>query len=191
MKDGKQKEKLLSEEQSVNLFAILKKRFDQNMHRHKAMHWLKIQHKLEASPDKVWSLHEMEQTGGEPDVVLHDHITDHYIFMDCSIESPSGRRSFCYDREALNSRKTNKPENSVLDMISYMGVELLTEHDYYELQAIGSIDMKTSSWLFTPENIRKKGGALFGDKRYGRVFIYHNGAEQYYAARGFRALLRI
>lgn len=133
----------------------------------------------------------MERTSGEPDVVMHDHISDHYIFMDCSVESPAGRRSCCYDREALDSRKVNKPENSVLDMISHMGVELLTEHDYYELHAIDSIDMKTSSWLFTAENIRKKVGALFGDKRYGRVFIYHNGAESYYAARGFRALLKV
>ncbi|MEJ2900459.1 DUF4256 domain-containing protein [Acinetobacter sp. NS-4] len=191
MKEDKPKDKLLNEQQSANFLNILKERFEQNMERHKAMQWLKIQIKLKASPDKVWSLHEMERTSGEPDVVMHDHISDHYIFMDCSVESPAGRRSCCYDREALDSRKANKPENSVLDMISHMGVELLTEHDYYELQAIDSIDMKTSSWLFTPENIRKKGGALFGDKRYGRVFIYHNGAESYYAARGFRALLKV
>jgi hypothetical protein len=191
MKEDKPKDKLLNEQQFANFLNILKERFEQNMQRHKAMQWLKIQIKLEASPNKVWSLHEMERTGGEPDVVMHDHISDHYIFMDCSIESPVGRRSCCYDREALDSRKANKPENSVLDMISHMGVELLTEHDYYELQAIDSIDMKTSSWLFTPENIREKGGAIFGDKRYGRVFIYHNGAESYYAARGFRTLLKV
>ncbi|MFD1437618.1 DUF4256 domain-containing protein [Acinetobacter terrae] len=191
MKQNKQFEIQLNEDQAAHLLNILKIRFEQNMQRHKAMQWSKIQQKLEASPTKMWSLHEMERTGGEPDVVLHDHITDHYVFMDCSIESPSGRRSLCYDRKALDSRKAHKPENSVLDLASVMGVELLTEHDYYELQAIDSIDMKTSSWLFTPDDIRKKGGALFADKRYGRVFVYHNGAESYYASRGFRALVRV
>ena len=191
MKQNKQFEIQLNEDQAAHLLNILKIRFEQNMQRHKAMQWSKIQQKLEASPTKMWSLHEMERTGGEPDVVLHDHITDHYVFMDCSIESPSGRRSLCYDRKALDSRKAHKPENSVLDIASVMGVELLTEHDYYELQAIDSIDMKTSSWLFTPDDIRKKGGALFADKRYGRVFVYHNGAESYNASRGFRALLRV
>ncbi|CAB1212229.1 DUF4256 domain-containing protein [Acinetobacter bouvetii] len=191
MKENKEEAKQLSGEQSKHLLNILKERFEQNMQRHKAMQWPKIQHKLEASPDKMRSLHEMECTGGEPDVVLHDHVTDHYIFMDCCVESPSARRSLCYDREALDSRKSNKPQNSVMDIVSDMGVELLTEHDYYELQAIDAIDMKTSSWLFTPDNIRKKGGALFGDKRFGRVFVYHNGAESYYAARGFRVLLRV
>lgn len=145
MKEDKQKDKLLNEQQSANFLNILKERFEQTMQRHKAMQWLKIQIKLKASPDKVWSLHEMERTGGEPDVVMHDHISDHYIFIDCCVEGPAGRRSCCYDREALDSRKANKPENSVLDMISHMGVELLTEHDYYELQVIDSIDMKTSS----------------------------------------------
>ena len=191
MKQNKQFEIQLNEDQAAHLLNILKIRFEQNMQRHKAMQWSKIQQKLEASPTKMWSLHEMERTGGEPDVVLHDHITDHYVFMDCSIESPSGRRSLCYDRKALDSRKAHKPENSVLDLASVMGVELLTEHDYYELQAIDSIDMKTSSWLFTPDDIRKKGGTLFADKRYGRVFVYHNGAESYYASRGFRALVRV
>jgi hypothetical protein len=191
MKQNKQFEIQLNEDQAAHLLNILKIRFEQNMQRHKAMQWSKIQQKLEASPTKMWSLHEMERTGGEPDVVLHDHITDHYVFMDCSIESPSGRRSLCYDRKALDSRKAHKPENSVLDLASVMGVKLLTEHDYYELQAIDSIDMKTSSWLFTPDDIRKKGGALFADKRYGRVFVYHNGAESYYASRGFRALVRV
>ncbi|NNH40104.1 DUF4256 domain-containing protein [Acinetobacter terrae] len=191
MKQNKQFEIQLNEDQAVHLLNILKIRFEQNMQRHKAMQWSKIQQKLEASPTKMWSLDEMERTGGEPDVVLHDHITDHYVFMDCSIESPSGRRSLCYDRKALDSRKAHKPENSVLDLASAMGVELLTEHEYYELQAIDSIDMKTSSWLFTPDDIRKKGGALFADKRYGRVFVYHNGAESYYASRGFRALVRV
>ena len=191
MKQNKQFEIQLNEDQAAHLLNILKIRFEQNMQRHKAMQWSKIQQKLEASPTKMWSSHEMERTGGEPDVVLHDHITDHYVFMDCSIESPSGRRSLCYDRKALDSRKAHKPENSVLDLASVMGVELLTEHDYYELQAIDSMDMKTSSWLFTPDDIRKKGGALFADKRYGRVFVYHNGAESYYASRGFRALVRV
>lgn len=191
MKQNKQFEIQLNEDQAAHLLNILKIRFEQNMQRHKAMQWSKIQQKLEASPTKMWSLHEMERTGGEPDVVLHDHITDHYVFMDCSIESPSGRRSLCYDRKALDSRKAHKPENSVLDLASAMGVELLSEHEYYELQAIDSIDMKTSSWLFTPDDIRKKGGALFADKRYGRVFVYHNGAESYYASRGFRALVRV
>lgn len=191
MKQNKQFEIQLNEDQAAHLLNILKIRFEQNMQRHKAMQWSKIQHKLEESPAKMWSLHEMERTGGEPDVVLHDHITDHYVFMDCSIESPSGRRSLCYDRKALDSRKAHKPENSVLDLASVMGVELLTEHDYYELQVIDSIDMKTSSWLFTPDDIRKKGGALFADKRYGRVFVYHNGAESYYTSRGFRALVRV
>ena len=139
----------------------------------------------------MWSLHEMERTGGEPDVVFHNYITAHYIFMDCSIESPAGRRNLCYDRKALDFRKAHKPGNSVLDIALLMGVELLTEPDYYELQTIDSIDMKTSSWLFTPDDIRKKGGALFADKRYGRVFVYHNGAESYYASRGFRALVRV
>lgn len=191
MKQNKQFEIQLNEDQAAHLLNILKIRFEQNMQRHKAMQWSKIKHKLEASPAKMWSLHEMERTGGEPDVVLHDHITDYYVFMDCSIESPSGRRSLCYDRKALDSRKAHKPENSVLDLASVMGVELLTEHDYYELQVIDSIDMKTSSWLFTPDDIRKKGGALFADKRYGRVFVYHNGAESYYTSRGFRALVRV
>ena len=179
MKQNKQFEIQLNEDQAAHLLNILKIPFEQNMQRHKAMQWSKIQQKLEASPTKMWSLHEMERTGGEPDVVLHDHITDHYVFMDCSIESPSGRRSLCYDRKALDSRKAHKPENSVLDLASVMGVELLTEPDYYELQTIDSIDMKTSSWLFTPDDIRKKGGALFADKRYRRVFVYHNGAESY------------
>ncbi|MDK1683213.1 DUF4256 domain-containing protein [Acinetobacter terrestris] len=180
-----QLEKQLPVEQATHLLNIIKIRFEQNMQRHKAMQWSKIQHKLEESPIKMWSLHEMERTGSEPDVVFRDHITDHYIFMDCSIESPTGRRSLCYDRKALNSRKAHKPENSVLDIASVMRVELLTEHDYYELQTIDSIDMKTSSWLFTPDDIRKKGSALFADKRYGRVFVYHNGAESYYISRGF------
>lgn len=191
MKENKFIEKQLTPEQTADLLNILKIRFERNMQRHKAMKWSKIQHKLKTSLAKMWSLYEMERTGGEPDVVLHDHITDQYIFMDCSIESPSGRRSLCYDRKALDSRKDHKPENSVLDIASVMGVELLTEHDYYELQAIESMDLKTSSWLFTPDDIRKKGGALFADKRYGRVFVYHNGAESYYASRGFRALLRV
>lgn len=191
MKENKYMEKQLTIQQTADLLNILKIRFEQNMQRHKALQWSKIQHKLEGNPEKMCSLHAMEQTGGEPDVVLHDHISDQYIFMDCSTESPLGRRSLCYDQKALDSRKANKPENSVMDLASSMGVELLTEHEYYELQTINSIDLKTSSWLFTPDEVRKKGGALFADKRYGRVFVYHNGAESYYTSRGFRALLRV
>jgi len=175
-----QLEKQLTAEKATHLLNIIKIRYEQNMQRHKAMQWSTIQDKQEASPLKMWSLHEMERTGGKPDVVFRDLI-DHYVLMDCSIESPAGRRSLCYDRKALYSRKAHKPENSVLDITSVMGIELLTEHDYYQLQTIHSIDMKTSSWLFTPDDIRKKGGALFADKRYGRVFVYHNGAESYYA----------
>ena len=182
MKGQAQLEKQLTAEKATHLLNIIKIQFEQNMQRHKAMQWSKIQYKLEESPVKMWSLHEMERTGGEPDVVFRDHITDHYVFMDCSIESPTGRRSLCYDHKALDSRKAHKPE---LDLASVMGVELLTEPDYYELQTIDSMDSKTSSWLFTPDDIRKKGGALFADKRYGRVFVYHNGAESYYASRGF------
>lgn len=191
MKGQAQLEKQLTVERAIDLLNILKIRFEQNMQRHKAMQWSKIQLKLEASPAKMWSLHEMERTAGEPDVVFHDHITDHYVFMDCSIEHSMSCRSLCYDHKALDSRKAYKPENSVLEFASVMGVELLTEHDYNQLQTIDSIDMKTSSWLFTPDDIRKKGGALFADKRYGRVFVYHNGAESYYASRGFRALVRV
>jgi len=161
------------------------------MNRHEGLEWAKIQAKLEANTEKLWSLDEMERTGGEPDVVGHDKKTGKYIFYDCSAESPKGRRSFCYDREALESRKEHKPENNALDMAAAMGIELLTEEQYRELQKLGNFDMKTSSWVRTPSNIRKLGGALFCDRRYDTVFVYHNGAESYYAARGFRGSLRV
>ena len=161
------------------------------MNRHEGLEWTKVKAKLEANPEKLWSLGEMESTGGEPDVVGHDQKTGEYMFCDCSSESPKGRRSLCYDREALDSRKEAKPKNSALDMAADMGVELLTEEQYRELQKLGEFDTKTSSWLKSPADIRKLGGALFGDRRYGRVFIYHNGAESYFAARAFRGSLRV
>ncbi len=181
----------LSPEQGEELLAALKARFEKNMNRHKGVDWTKIQAKLEAGAEKLWSLHEMERTGGEPDVVGHDKKTGAYIFYDCSAESPKGRRSICYDREALESRKEHKPENSAMDMAAAMGIELLTEEQYRELQKLGTFDTKTSSWVKTPSAIRKLGGALFCDRRYGTVFVYHNGAESYYAARAFRGSLRI
>ena len=161
------------------------------MNRHKGLEWARVQAKLEAHPEKLWSLHEMERTGGEPDVVDHDKKTGEYIFYDCSAESPKGRRSVCYDREALEARKEHKPEDSAVNMASAMGIELLTEEQYRELQRLGNFDTKTSSWVKTPSNIRKLGGAIFCDYRYDNVFVYHNGAESYYAARGFRGSLRI
>ena len=178
--------KELSLEQREELLEILKARFEKNMNRHKELEWSKVQAKLEANTEKLWSLNEMEITGGEPDVVGHDKKSGEYIFYDCSIESPKGRRSVCYDLEALESRKKHKPENNALDMASDMGIELLTEEQYRELQELGKFDMKTSSWVQTPANIRKLGGAIFCDWRYDTVFVYHNGAESYYAARGFR-----
>lgn len=183
--------KELSSEQSVELLRVLQKRFEKNMHRHEGLEWAKVQAKLEANPEKLWSLNEMEATGGEPDVVGYDKETDEYIFCDCSAESPKGRRSLCYDREALESRKEHKPENSAMDMAAAMGIELLTVDQYRELQTLGNFDTKTSSWLKTPADIRKLGGALFGDRRYNTVFVYHNGASSYYAARGFRGCLRV
>ena len=161
------------------------------MNRHKGLEWGKVQAKLEVKIEKLWSLYEMERTGGEPDVVGHDKKTGEYVFYDCSAESPKGRRSFCYDREALESRKENKPENNAIDMATAMGIELLTEEQYRELQKLGGFDTKTSSWVKTPPNIRRLGGALFCDRRYDTVFVYHNGAESYYAARGFRGWLRV
>ena len=161
------------------------------MNRHKGLEWAKVQAKLEATGEKLWSLHELERTGGEPDVVGHDKKTGEYIFYDCSAESPKGRRSVCYDREALDSRKQFKPEDNALDMAAGMGVDLLTEEQYRELQKLGNFDLKTSSWVKTPSNIRKLGGALFADRRYDTVFVYHNGAPSYYAARGFRGSLRV
>ncbi len=178
-------------EKQEELLRALRARFEKNMNRHEGLAWKKIQTKLEANPDKLWSLYEMERTGGEPDVVGFDEKSGEYIFYDCSQESPKGRRSLCYDREALESRKENKPENSVIDMAGAMGIELLTEEEYRDLQKLGKYDTKTSSWLRTPSDIRKLGGAIFGDFRYGNVFVYHNGAESYYASRGFRGSLRV
>ncbi|MDL4842121.1 DUF4256 domain-containing protein [Aquibacillus rhizosphaerae] len=181
----------LSLEQSDELLGILKARFEENMNRHKGLEWNEIKTKLDANPEKLWSLNEMESTDGEPDVVGYDKDRDEYIFYDCSAESPKGRRSVCYDRKALESRKKHKPENNAIDMASYMDIELLTEEQYRELQKLGNFDLKTSSWVQTPENIRKLGGALFCDRRYDTVFVYHNGAESYYGARGFRGSLRL
>src|SRR3989339_1588080 len=173
------------------LLRALKARFEKNMNRHKGLEWAKVQAKLDANSVKLWSLNEMERTGGEPDVVGHDKKTGEYIFYDCSAESPNGRRSVCYDGEALKSRKEHKPQNSAIDMAAAMGIELLTEEQYRELQKIGNFDTKTSSWVKTPSDIRKLGGAIFADFRYGNIFVYHNGAESYYAARAFRGSLRI
>jgi hypothetical protein len=181
----------LTLEQQEGLLSVLKARFEKNMKRHEGLEWAKVQTKLEANPEKMWSLNEMERTGGEPDVVGHDKTTGEYIFYDCSAESPKDRRSLCYDREALESRKQHKPKNNVLDMAAAMGIELITEEQYRELQKLGNFDTKTSSWVKTPSEIRKLGGAIFCDRRYNTVFVYHNGAESYYAARGFRGSLRI
>ena len=186
---GNKKE--LSPVQQEELFRTLKIRFEKNMNRHSGLEWAKVMARLETKPDKLWSLHEMEKTGGEPDVVGQDNKTHEFIFYDCSAESPKGRRSLCYDREALESRKEHKPDNSVADMAAAMGIELLTEEQYRELQKLGNFDTKTSSWVKTPADIRKLGGAVFCDRRYDTVFLYHNGAESYYAARGFRGSLRI
>src|SRR5712672_4563514 len=181
----------ITNKQREEILTVLKARFEKNMNRHKALEWAKLQAKLEASAEKLWSLHEMERTGGEPDVVGHDKKTGEYILYDCSAESPKGRRSVCYDREALESRKENKPENNAIDVVAAMGIELLTEEQYRELQKLGNFDTKTSSWVKTPPEIRKRGGALFCDRRYDTVFVYHNGAESYYAARAFRGSLRV
>jgi len=181
----------LPAEQREELLRVLKARFEKNMNRHKGLEWAKVQARLEAKPEKLWSLHEMERTGGEPDVVGHDRKTDEYIFYDCSAESPKGRRSVCYDREGLEARKEHRPENSAIDMATAMGIELLTEEHYRELQKLGDFDTKTSSWVKTPADIRELGGALFADRRYGKVFVYHNSAPSYYGARGFRGSLRV
>lgn len=181
----------LSSEQRDELLATLKARFEKNMKRHKGLDWADVEAKLKGAPKKLWSLGEMERTGGEPDVVGHDKKTGEFVFYDCSAESPSGRRSLCYDRDALESRKENRPEGSAMDMAAEMGIELLTEEQYRELQKLGNFDLKTSSWVETPADIRKLGGALFCDRRYGHVFVYHNGAQSYYAARGFRGSLKV
>ena len=185
------KTKKLSSAQREELLSALKTRFEKNMNRHNGLAWAKVQAKLEASPEKLWSLHEMERTGGEPDVVGADKKTGEYVFYDCAAESPKDRRSVCYDREALESRKEHKPKNSAVGMAAEMGIELLTEEQYRELQQLGKFDTKTSSWVKTPPSIRKLGGALFCDRRYDTVFTYHNGAESYYAARGFRGSLMV
>lgn len=183
--------KKLSESQSETLISILRTRFEKNANRHKGIKWADIQTKLEANPEKLWSLDEMEETGGEPDVVGFDKKTGEYIFFDCAAESPKGRRSICYDQQALESRKEHKPKDSAIAMADAMGIEILTEEQYRELQKLGEFDIKTSSWVQTPADIRKRGGALFCDRRYDTVFLYHNGAESYYAARGFRGCLKI
>jgi len=183
--------KKLSSEQRDELLKALKARFEKNMSRHKGLEWAKVEAKLGARTEKLWSLNEMEGTGGEPDIVGHDKKTGEYIFYDCSAESPKGRRSVCYDREALESRKEHKPANSAMDLATEMGIDLLTEEQYRELQKLGEFDLKTSSWIVTPAGIRKLGGALFCDRRYDTVFVYHNGAESYYGARAFRGALRV
>lgn len=187
----KNEERKLSPEQREEILGILKARFEKNMNRHKGLDWANVQAKLEPNSEKLWLLIEMERTGGEPDVIVHDIKTGEFIFYDCSAESPKGRRSVCYDREALESRKNHKPENNAIDMAADMGIEILTEEQYQELQKLGNFDTKTSSWVKTPANFRKLGGAIFCDRRYDTVFVYHNGAESYYAARGFRGSLRV
>jgi hypothetical protein len=188
--DGMAAKELKAKERD-ELLSTLKARFEKNMKRHKGVDWEKVQAKLEASPKKLWSLNEMESTGGEPDVIAHDKKSGEYLFVDCSDESPKGRRSVCYDRQALNARKEHKPKNSAMDMADAMGIELLSEDEYRDLQKVGEFDLKTSSWVKTPNEIRKLGGALFCDRRYDTVFLYHNGADSYYAARGFRGSLKV
>lgn len=183
--------KHVSSEQHEKLIMILKYRFEKNMNLHQGIEWEKVREKLDSRPDKLWSLNEMEKTGGEPDVVGYDEMTGEYVYVDCSAESPGGRRSLCYDREALDSRKEHKPKGSALEVASAMGIELLSDEQYRELQQLGEFDTKTSSWVKTPDRIRKLGGAIFCDRRYDTVFVYHNGAESYYAARGFRGMLRV
>ncbi|MDO8427882.1 MAG: DUF4256 domain-containing protein [Candidatus Diapherotrites archaeon] len=191
MNKNNNNKKKLSPEQCKELLKVLKARFEKNMNRHKGLEWTKIQAKLEANTEKLWSLNEMERTDGEPDVVGQDKKTGEYIFYDCSTESPNGRRNVCYDREGLEFRKTFKPKNNAMDMAAAMGIELLTEEQYRELQKLGNFDLKTSSWVKTPLDIRKLGGALFADRRYGKVFVYHNSAPSYYSARAFRGWLKV
>ncbi len=181
----------LTKAQQSELLELLQARFAKNMKRHKGLDWMKVQARLAANPDRLWSLHEMEQSGGEPDVVGFDKKSGEYIFFDCSAESPKGRRSLCYDADALESRKEHKPKDSAMNLAAAMGIELLTEEQYRELQKLGEFDLKTSSWLATPAKIRELGGAIFGDRRFDTVFVYHNGAESYYAGRGFRGILRV
>jgi hypothetical protein len=198
MKNINSNKKVLSQKQIEELLSTLKARFEKNMNRHQTIEWTKVEAKLKKNADKRWSLNEMERTGGEPDVVGHDKKSGEYIFYDCSIESPNGRRSLCYDREALEARKENKPKDSAVNMANAMGIDLLTEEQYRDLQKLGELaspaggfDLKTSSWVKTPAEIRKLGGAIFCDRRYDKVFTYHNGAESYYAARGFRGVLKV
>lgn len=191
MKPKKNNKTKLSPEQQLELLGVLQARFEKNRNRHPDSLWKNVQARLESSPEKMWSLYQMEQTGGEPDVISFDASTGEFIFYDCSPESPKGRRSVCYDREGQESRKEHKPASNAVDMAAEMGIELLSEQDYRELQKFGPFDTKTSSWLKTPAEIRKHGGAIFGDFRYGQVFVYHNGAQSYYAARGFRGKLRV
>ena len=191
MNNSKSNKKEVSPKQGQELLATLKARFENNMNRHKGLEWAKVQARLEAKPEKLWSLSEMERTGGEPDVVGHDKKTGEYIFWDCSAETPKGRVSVCYDREGWESRKEHRPKNTAMDMAAAMGVELLTEEEYLELQKLGEFDTKTSSWIKTPAEMRKLGGALYCDRRYGRVFVGHNGAQSYYAARAFRGWLKV
>jgi len=191
MKNTNRDHKELSPEQKVEILETLRTRFEHNQHRHQGIHWADVVSKLEAQPQKLWSLNEMEKTGGEPDVIGYDAQTDEFIFCDCSAESPQGRRNICYDQEALESRKEFKPENSALGMAEAMGIEILTEEQYRELQKLGNFDTKTSSWLKTPPAIRKLGGAIFADRRYDHVFVYHNSASSYYGSRGFRGMLRV
>jgi hypothetical protein len=191
MKKSNGPKKQLSVADQAALLKILKTRFEKNMSRHKNLSWPNVESKLAASKEKMWSLSEMEKTGGEPDVIGHDKKTDEFIFCDCADESPKGRRSICYDHEALEARKENKPENSAINMAEEIGVEILSEEQYRDLQKLGNFDTKTSSWVKTPPEIRKRGGAIFCDRRYDHVFVYHNGAESYYAARGFRGILKV
>jgi len=191
MNKTKSNKKELSPKQRDELLKTLQARFEKNLDRHASLEWAKVQARLEGNADKLWSLHEMESTGGEPDVVGHDQKTGEYVFYDCAAESPKGRTSVCYDREGLESRKEFKPKNAAVDMAAAMGIELLTEEEYRELQKLGSFDAKSSSWVKTPSAIRKLGGALFCDRRYGQVFVYHNGAQSYYGGRGFRGSLKV
>lgn len=191
MKNESHNKKELSQKELNELISILKNRFELNMNRHQSVVWIDVEKKLKKNPSKLWSLNEMEKSGGEPDVTVQLSKTGEYIFVDCSIESPKGRRSLCYDREALEARKEHKPSGSVIEMANEIGIEILTEEDYRELQKLGKFDLKTSSWVKTPTEIRKLGGAIFCDRRYDAVFTYHNGAESYYAARGFRGMLKV